>query len=429
MAILAINVYVTGLVGAQVNPRRCTMVTTDSLATITTAGYLNNQNLLGNTILPTDIFEVLYSFDESTQVGTYGIFQVTYSVSSGFTLNIWENPGNVLLPVVDGDFANFNGTSGQIEDAGYSPSDATKTKVVMAGSAVQVGYLAHFIDVSGTVDDTAGAVINAGSIQSGLSGTAGSFIAYPATAANGFLQLLPINAGGAFNTIISNSVMGQSSTVSIPDPGAATAKFILSALTGAGIQHITSGSLNVDAGNLIAGLAAGGTAGNLVLYPATASNGSLNLVPVGNVGNFAATLSNVTGLAQASTYTLPDPGNAAARLLVGATATPFTSGNFPVASGTGGLMVDSGLAAANIQNKTNIKAATTADIGGAGAGPISVVVAGLTAASVVVASIEASTNAVAVAKCNATATGFDITFTGDPGAACTVNYVAFIEAQ
>ncbi len=58
MGIIAINVNTTGLVGQQINPRRCTMITTDSLATITTAGYLNNQNALGNQILPTDIFEI-----------------------------------------------------------------------------------------------------------------------------------------------------------------------------------------------------------------------------------------------------------------------------------------------------------------------------------------------------------------------------------
>ena len=78
MGIIAINVNTTGLIGQQIEPRRCTMITTDNLATITTAGYLNNQNLFGNTILPTDIFDILYSFNQQTQVGTYGIFQVTY---------------------------------------------------------------------------------------------------------------------------------------------------------------------------------------------------------------------------------------------------------------------------------------------------------------------------------------------------------------
>lgn len=78
---------------------------------------------------------------------------------------------------------------------------------------------------------------------------------------------------------------------------------------------------------------------------------------------------------------------------------------------------------------TNIKINATADIGGGGAGPISVAVSGLTAASPIVATIASSTNTVAVAKCIGTATGFDITFTGDPGAACVVNYSVGVVSQ
>lgn len=122
MSILSINVNTTGLVGDTVNPRRNTMVTTDNLATITAAGYLNGQNASGNPILPTDIFEVLYSFNATTQSGTFGIFTVTYVAATGFQLVIWDNPGNVLLPVVSGNIPKFNGTSGQIEDANIAAS-------------------------------------------------------------------------------------------------------------------------------------------------------------------------------------------------------------------------------------------------------------------------------------------------------------------
>ena len=334
--------------------------------------------------------------------------------------------GEVTLPVVDGDFTVFDGTLGALKDAGYSASDATKTKVVMAGSAVVVNRLAHFVDTDGTIDDTAANVTNLGNILAGASGTAGTLTSFPATAANGSLIVAAINAGGAFNTTISNSVMGQSSVISIPDPGAATANFILSA--SAGTQHITSGSLQVDAGSLIAGLAAGGTAGRLTLFPVTAANGSIGMAASNAGADFDMTITNST-LGQDSSIVIVDPANANARFLIGATATPFVSGNFPVASGTGGLMVDSGMPASEIQNNTNIIADTTADIGGAGAGPISVVVANLTAASPIVATIASSSNAVAVAKCIGTATGFDITFTADPGAACVVNYVAFVVAQ
>lgn len=340
MGIIAINTNTTGLVGQTIQPRRCTLITTDSLATITTAGYLNNQNTQGNTILPTDIFEILYSFNETTQAGAFGIFQVTYAASTGFTLNLWENPGNVLLPVVDGHFANFNGTSGQIEDAGFLPSDATKTRVVMAGSATVANMIAHFVDITGTIDDTAANVTNLGNIYAGTSGTAGALRSYPATVTTGYLGL-----------------------------------------TG-----------------------------------------------VANAADHAVQISNVSH-GQATVHSIPDPANALSRFLVGATATPFVSGNFPVASGTGGLMVDSGVPAADLQVSTNIIADRTADIGGGGAGPISVAVAGLTAASIVTGNINTSTNTVSIAKMTATATGFDILFDADPGAACVVNYTAFIAAQ
>lgn len=103
-------------------------------------------------------------------------------------------------------------------------------------------------------------------------------------------------------------------------------------------------------------------------------------------------------------------------------------------SAFGATLVDDATAAdarttLGAQEAANIIADVTADIGGGGAGPISVVVAGLTAASIVVANIASSTNVVAVAKCIGTATGFDITFDGDPGAACVVNYIAFVAAQ
>jgi hypothetical protein len=118
-----------------------------------------------------------------------------------------------------------------------------------------------------------------------------------------------------------------------------------------------------------------------------------------------------------------------ARFLVGATATPFVSGNFPVASGTGGLMIDSGVAATNLQNKSNIRAVTVTGLGGAGAGPIVIPLLSLTSTSIVIPTIVTSSNIVAVAQCSVSTDEFIITFTGDPGATCTISYVAFIAPQ
>lgn len=123
----------------------------------------------------------------------------------------------------------------------------------------------------------------------------------------------------------------------------------------------TSGTLSEDpataisGGNIQAGLS--GTAGTLASFPGTASKGSLKLVAVANTGNTDTTLSNVA-MGQASVVSIPDPANAVARVLIGATATPFVSGNFPVASGTGALMVDSGVAAANLMQNNIVNTMT-----------------------------------------------------------------------
>ena len=92
-------------------------------------------------------------------------------------------------------------------------------------------------------------------------------------------------------------------------------------------------------------------------------------------------------------------------------------------------MIDSGVAAADLQQSTNIIAAQSADIGGGGAGPINIVNASVTANSVIVASIVSSTNTVAVGKVAPGAGSFDVTFTADPGAACVISYVIFVAAQ
>ncbi len=301
-------------------------------ANITTAGWLNTVGGLGNPIQSTDIIAIYYS-------GGRNWFYPSFS-GSVITLNPLASAGEVVLPVVDGNVCVFSGTLGVIDDRGYSPSDAAKTKMVMANGAVVANRFAKFTDTAGTVDDATSAGTNLGDIYAGADAVAGAFRSYSATTATGYLGLTAVANSGAFAVQIANVSHGQSTI-----------------------------------------------------------------------------------------HSIVDPGNAAARFLVGATATPFTSGNFPVASGTGGLMVDSGLAATNIQNKTNIKAATTANIGGAGAGPLTITVAGATTASVIVASIATSSNTVAVAKVTPGTGNFDLLLDGDPGATLTVSYIAMIAAQ
>ena len=145
-----------------------------------------------------------------------------------------------------------------------------------------------------------------------------------------------------------------------------------------------------------------------------------------NAGNTATVLTNAE-MGQASTLTFQDPGVANANVAMAPAA--LVSGNLVQASGTVGLIADAGVAPAALQRIANIKAAVTANIGGSGAGPISVAVTGMTSSSVVTCTIASSSNAVQVEKAVAGSGSFSVTFSGDPGASCLLNYVAFIAAQ
>lgn len=424
MPILNIQIGQSGLVG--VIPNMAYIATNDTLAQVTATGYLNKAVQEGFSFSEYTMALVSTKLSPSAANTQVGWLEVSHNAGN-WSLVPTGAPGSVVLPTIANHIATYTNTTGTLSE---DPSTA----------------------------------ITSGNLQAGLSGTAGYFASFPSTAAKGSLRLTAVANTGDTLTTISNVAMGQASVVSIPDPVNAVARFLVGAtatpfvsgnipaasgvgglmvdsgilassvlttadavlLTPAGLQTITVGGLTVAAGNITAGASA--VPASFISFPATAGNGTLILAAANAGAAHNTTISNGT-MGQSSVYTIPDVVNADGRFLVGATATPFVSGNFPVASGVAGLMVDSGVAATNLQNKTNIIAATTADIGGAGTGPIAVVVAGLTTDSVVVATVEASSNPVSVIACTATGTGFNITFSADPGAACTVNYVAFANPQ
>lgn len=276
-------------------------------------------------------------------------------------------------------------------------------------------HLAIYTNTGGVLSEDAATAINGGNIQAGLSGTAGYLASFPATGSKGSLRLTAVANTGDTLVTISNAAHGQASVYSIQDCGASTANLLLSKTTGT--QHVTVGNLQIDAGSLSTGITTGGTAGGFIAYPATASKGSLRIVPVDNTGDTATTISNAA-MGQASVVSIPDPGNAAARFLVAATATPFTSGNLVKSSGTGGLVVDAGFA---------VKANTTAAYAGGGTSN-AFVATGISATSIVTASILASTNSVSITKVVPTANTLTVTFSADPGAATQVSWIAITPA-
>lgn len=395
MSLIQLERVAVGEVG--VLPGTVKMVSTDNLATITTAGYIH-PGVTDVQLSPSDIIQCLYDFNVSTGAGTYAEFQASQS-GGVITLTITVSPGNVLLPVVSGNIPVFNGVTGQIKDSLVSFTDPTKTKVVSLNAAPTSGHIASFTSANGTIGDggvlgqaaakavsdnskatvasvsgavtlnglavyadAAGTIGDAttnvtlgnslqvdGNILAGKNTVAGYLASFPAAATSGNLRLIAIANAGNFNVDISNASFAQSSVITIPDPGAATGNFILSK-TVAGTQTLTGalsfvgGGSNIQTtggGNFIAG--ASGAAGFFVSYPPAATSGRLILEAI-NSGNFDVTINNAS-MGQATVYTIPDAGNALGDFLVAAGAAPFTSGNFPVASGTGGLMIDSGRAA------------------------------------------------------------------------------------
>jgi hypothetical protein len=76
---------------------------------------------------------------------------------------------------------------------------------------------------------TGSLALSVGTLTLGSSGHASSLTLFPGTAANGTLIVAPVNAGGAFNTTISNGIIGQSTVFSLPDPGNAVSQILAAA--------------------------------------------------------------------------------------------------------------------------------------------------------------------------------------------------------
>ncbi len=352
MAILQITTEFAGQVG--VIPRLVRVWSDDDYDTISAEGYLNAAYALGITIQPTDFIFMTYD-------GGFGTFNPEFS-GQNITLKALPASGNV-----DGDLTVLgNVQAGESGGAGYFISyPATAAKGYLAFQAVdntddyavtvsnaamgQASVIsipdpgastANFIlsKSAGTQHLTSGGLqVDAGSFLVGLAagGSNGSLTLYPTTTANGSFIIQALNAGAAFNTTVKNSVMGQSSVISIPDPGSATADFIIS--KSAGTQTISSGNLTVAAGNVTAG--ASGAAGYLASFSSTAARGSLRLVAVANTGDTLTTISNAA-MGQASVISIPDPGAATANFLLDA-GTANTLTDFQKVIGINNILIAS----------------------------------------------------------------------------------------
>lgn len=181
MPILKIETSQTGEVG--VLPSYASILTNDTEAAVLTAGYLNNAVQNGASFALPCIAKVSTK-ESSTADYKVGWYQITH-VGANWSVVPAGSPGDVVLPTI-------------------------------------ANHIAVYTNTTGGLSDDAATAINGGNIQAGLSGTAGTLASFPGTAANGSLIVKGVDAGGAFNTTISNGTMGQSTVYSLGDIGAAT---------------------------------------------------------------------------------------------------------------------------------------------------------------------------------------------------------------
>ena len=113
MGILSLTLDLVG--ETNVVPRLLRMYTTDTLSTITAAGYLNeNASGLGFTFNQTDVLFAAYSDGGSATLS--GQFSLSFATNGVITLVVASN--DVVLPTVAGDIATFSNVGGTLTDSG-----------------------------------------------------------------------------------------------------------------------------------------------------------------------------------------------------------------------------------------------------------------------------------------------------------------------
>jgi hypothetical protein len=194
---------------------------------------------------------------------------------------------------------------------------AEGTVVTSAGSS-DLLLINQFSSVSGqyepreiTVSNLFAGGADTPNLNLGSSGTAGTLKIFPSTASKGDLKFVATANTGNTETTITNAAMGQASVVSVPDPGNATAAFVLDHGNQTILGNKTfSGTTQANTLNV----GASGTVGSLSLFSTTASKGSWNFAPVDNTGNTVMTITNAVQ-GGAHTYTIPDAAAAASFLM------------------------------------------------------------------------------------------------------------------
>jgi len=161
----------------------------------------------------------------------------------------------------------------------YLPRLVSYANFISGGGTGLTGNSVVVTSSLGDFDTSTALLYSAGVLTLGFTAVPGSLVILPTTAANGSLRFIATNNASNFQSTLTNSAVGQATTYTLPDPGAATANIILSA----GTQTI--GGAKTFTSNIT------GTTSNLIL--STAGTG-IQLKEGANARMGTATLANGT---------------------------------------------------------------------------------------------------------------------------------------
>lgn len=352
MSILDAQILRVGLDGQP--PFQVYFNTDDTLAEVLTAGYLGSGAYLSFSLSENDIAVVTTSDNLPVVlnvVETNGVF------------SFQPLPGGLTtLPATVGNFAVFATATGLLKDLGYLPSNAAKTKVVMAAGATIVNYIAKYADTAGTigpVGQALGDAYNLGDIHAGVSGILGKMISHAPTTSKGTLVLQAGNNAADYSVSIINRSHAQNSSRNIPDIGA-DADFLLTTLASPDANanliafDITVGQAALAAGASVTLYASSGTKQYKIRSLFVNSNGTnfsggggdrllsitdnttvYSLIPAASLGTLANTAWGVTEL--------PFPASAAINTSTAAGASIVAKYSGGAADYTAGSVVISGI--------------------------------------------------------------------------------------
>lgn len=200
-------------------PREVKIITSDDFDTVTTEGWLTQNGLTPDQLLPTDYIALSYGVSSTNPGGTFGFYIPSFGANNAITLVPQANASEVTYT---------------------APSVAN--------------YLAKFSNTTGNLTTAPGDVTNLGGINAGTPGTLGYLRIYPGTNARGWLNISATNNVSNYAFNITNAAVGQDTDLTIADPVNATGVIPTTVgLTTGNLVKGGAGSILVDAGAAIHG--------------------------------------------------------------------------------------------------------------------------------------------------------------------------------